>query len=277
MLKYFVSVKSLVDLKNQYRALALANHPDKGGDEEVMKAINAEYDALYPIWLNRMPKEAQPSQKTGEDSRRWFYTQYGWAGERYDSRLTTKEICVKVREYVKTQWPQWKFHVKRETYSGGATIYLELAGGPCPCPVLSEDGYDRKWGVSFSYRSEPSADVTELANEVMLDAVAYLTSYRYDDSDGMIDYFSTNFYTECRVLGSEAWTEIHRTARIKEHKRESGHRSRKALKSDAAKAALAVMAEDPEYASYIAERTILKAKIRELKKQVRELDRKYAK
>ena len=265
MSKYFVSVKSLADLKNQYRTLALANHPDRGGDEEVMKVINAEYDSLYPIWLNRMPEEAQPSQKTGEDSRRWFYTQYGWAGERYDSRLTTKEICAKVREYVKTQWPQWKFHVKRETYSGGATIYLELAGGPCPCPVLSEDGYDRKWGVSFSYRSEPSACVTELANEVMLDAVAYLTSYRYDDSDGMIDYFSTNFYTECRVLGSEAWTEIHRTPRIKEHKR-AGRATAETKFLDVPE--MPKSGEITDEMRYIAERTVIKAKIRELKREL---------
>lgn len=277
MSKYFVSVKSLADLKNQYRSLALVHHPDRGGDEETMKAINAEYDALYAIWLNRIPEEAQPSQKTGEDSRRWFYTQNGWAGERYDSHLTSKEIAQKVREYVKTQWPQWKFHVKRETYSGGATIYLHLAGGPCPCPIISENGFDKKWGVRISTYSPESEAITELANQVILDALSYLNSYRYDDSDGMIDYFSTNFYIECRVLGFEDWTEIHRTARIKGQKKESGKGSRKALKSRATEAKMVTATEDPEYASYIAERTVLKAQIRELKKKVRELDRKYAK
>lgn len=277
MSKYFVSVKSLADLKNQYRSLALVHHPDRGGDEETMKAINAEYDALYAIWLNRIPEEAQPSQKTGEDFRRWFYTQNGWAGERYDSHLTSKEIAQKVREYVKTQWPQWKFHVKRETYSGGATIHLHLAGGPCPCPIISEEEFDKKWGVRISTYSSESESITELANQVILDALSYLNSYRYDDSDGMIDYFSTNFYIECRVLGFEDWTEIHRTARIKGQKKESGKGSRNALKSRETEAKMSTATEDLVYASYIAERTVLKAQIRELKKKVRELDRKYAK
>lgn len=271
---YFKEIHSLADLKNQYHSLALANHPDRGGVEETMKEINTEYDRLYSFWVNRLPEEARPAQKTGEASRRWFYTQYGWAGERYDSHLTTKDIAQKVREYVKEQWPQWKFHVKRETYSGGATIYLHLAGGPCPCPVISDDKYDLKWGVNVSYRFTMSPLVTELANEVMLDAMMYLNSYRYDDSDGMIDYFSTNFYTDCKVCGNEEWTEIHRTPRIKGHKR--------AARTTAEEKAL----DAPEMPSsgeitdemrYIAERTCLKAQIRDLKRQLRALDKKYGK
>jgi curved DNA-binding protein CbpA len=38
---YFKNISSLDDLKAQYRALALANHPDMGGDAETMKAINS--------------------------------------------------------------------------------------------------------------------------------------------------------------------------------------------------------------------------------------------
>jgi CDGSH-type Zn-finger protein len=35
-----------VDIKKAYRALALLNHPDKQGDAEIMKAINASHDFL---------------------------------------------------------------------------------------------------------------------------------------------------------------------------------------------------------------------------------------
>ena len=34
------------DIKKAYRALALLNHPDKQGDAEIMKAINASHDFL---------------------------------------------------------------------------------------------------------------------------------------------------------------------------------------------------------------------------------------
>lgn len=45
--KFFKNIETLEELKAQYRALAIKNHPDRGGDVEVMKAINNEYDDLF--------------------------------------------------------------------------------------------------------------------------------------------------------------------------------------------------------------------------------------
>lgn len=47
MKKYFDNVTTLDELKKAYRRLAMQYHPDCGGDEETMKAINAEHDALF--------------------------------------------------------------------------------------------------------------------------------------------------------------------------------------------------------------------------------------
>ena len=47
---YFQNIHSLAELKKQYRTLALANHPDKGGSTEVMQQINAEFARLYDVW-----------------------------------------------------------------------------------------------------------------------------------------------------------------------------------------------------------------------------------
>lgn len=41
---YFDECKDKNELKPAYRKLALKHHPDRGGDEDIMKAINAEYD-----------------------------------------------------------------------------------------------------------------------------------------------------------------------------------------------------------------------------------------
>lgn len=46
-MKHFNNIETLEDLKKQYKKLAFANHPDRGGNVEVMKAINSEYDELF--------------------------------------------------------------------------------------------------------------------------------------------------------------------------------------------------------------------------------------
>ena len=47
--KYFESPETLEDLKKQYRELAFKHHPDKGGSNEEMKAVNNEYDELFKV------------------------------------------------------------------------------------------------------------------------------------------------------------------------------------------------------------------------------------
>lgn len=45
--KFFKNVTTIEELKQQYKKLAFAHHPDRGGKVEDMQAINAEYDDLY--------------------------------------------------------------------------------------------------------------------------------------------------------------------------------------------------------------------------------------
>ena len=40
--------ETLGELKAMYRKLAMEHHPDRGGNTDTMKAVNAEYDALFP-------------------------------------------------------------------------------------------------------------------------------------------------------------------------------------------------------------------------------------
>ena len=50
MNKFFKPIpETLEELKSMYRKLAMEHHPDRGGDGETMKAINSEYDALFPM------------------------------------------------------------------------------------------------------------------------------------------------------------------------------------------------------------------------------------
>ena len=60
-MKYFSNCKNLEELKKEYRRLAFQNHPDRGGDVETMKTINAEYEQMV-----KKIEAGDPEQAKGE-------------------------------------------------------------------------------------------------------------------------------------------------------------------------------------------------------------------
>lgn len=53
MAKYILNVTTLEELKHTYKKLALIHHPDCGGDEEIMKVLNNEYEELFEQLKNK--------------------------------------------------------------------------------------------------------------------------------------------------------------------------------------------------------------------------------
>lgn len=128
-----------------------------------------------------------------------FYTQNGWAGSNYDSKLSTKEIAAKVRSYAKKNFPEFKFSVRSEWSMYTDSMYIELKSGPCVPFVEGSRSAERGY---MSTMSSVKAWKDELTPEVfaVLNAVSnYASSFRYDDSDSMQDYFDTNFYLKIKV------------------------------------------------------------------------------
>lgn len=128
-----------------------------------------------------------------------FYTANGWAGSNYDSKLSTKEIAAKVRSYAKKNFPEFKFSVRSEWSMYTDSMYIELKSGPCVPFIEGSRSAERGY---MSTMSNVKAWKDELTPEVFasLNAVSnYASSFRYDDSDGMQDYFDTNFYLSIEV------------------------------------------------------------------------------
>ena len=47
--KYFENIRTLEELRKQYKELLKKHHPDNGGNLETMQEINAEYDRLFKV------------------------------------------------------------------------------------------------------------------------------------------------------------------------------------------------------------------------------------
>ena len=53
VMKYFKNIKTLEELRKEYKRLVKENHPDNGGSVEAIKTINVEYEQLFKVLKNR--------------------------------------------------------------------------------------------------------------------------------------------------------------------------------------------------------------------------------
>ena len=98
-MKYFTNIKTLDDLKKEYRRLVMLNHPDRGGDLETMKIINLEYEQkheeLKHAWNSTHGEDQQCTEAPGRVSR-----DSGKAAEaRRDGNRTVWLLALDWRQY----------------------------------------------------------------------------------------------------------------------------------------------------------------------------------
>lgn len=128
-----------------------------------------------------------------------FYTANGLAGSNYDSKLSTKEICSKVRSYAKKHFPEFKFSVRSEWGMYPGSMYIELKSGPCVPFVEGSRSSGRGYMSTMSTVKGWENELTPGMFKVLDAVTTYASSFRYNDSDGMQDYFDTNFYLHIEV------------------------------------------------------------------------------
>ncbi|MDD6581591.1 MAG: hypothetical protein PUF10_02790 [Bacteroidales bacterium] len=188
---------SLAELKKAYRKLAFENHPDRGGSEEKMKAINAEFEKLYEQFKKGT---YQPTEKDyedyGSDTAKEYtshvYNEYSWEGSRYDSSLSRSEICKKIKEYGAQRFPTCKFSVTKD---GWRSINVHLMSGDFEAWADASDEHR----TFNEYNASSEQGFTPRCHEVLRLMTEYANSYNYDNSDIMTDYFDVNFYLTVEV------------------------------------------------------------------------------
>ncbi len=197
---YFQNIHSLAELKKQYRMLALANHPDKGGSTEIMQQINAEFTRLHALWKDDTSASDSASGyendyagATAEEYADYVYNEYRWTGSNYKGQHAP-EVVELVRNWLKETYPRYKFSVRRENYN---SIYITLM--QANFEAFTKESGVKTYADINHYHIDSETDLTDRAREVMKNVCAFVQSYNFDDSDPMTDYFHTNFYLSLSV------------------------------------------------------------------------------
>lgn len=193
-----------------------------------------------------------------------FYTANGWAGSNYDSKLSTKEIAAKVRVFAKKNFPGFKFSVRSEWSMYTDSMYIELKEGTC-IPFVegsrsAERGYMSTMNTVKGWEDELTPEMFKV-----LDAVTtYASSFRYDDSDGMQDYYDTNFYLKIKV--SDEYKVVEPKAKKS---------SVKAEKAEEVKEVEAVTVEGLEIVDYSEKAVAVFGDTKSIKEQLKELGGRF--
>ena len=192
---YFPGIYTMSELKILYRRLVLENHPDLGGDTDTMKVINLQFEKAYDTLSSGtvFGSTGYESDYAGASARQYeshVWDEYRWKGERYNGQ-SNAEIIVIIRNWIKQTYPAYKFSVRREGYQSFNVTWLEADFNPFSVPGLVHLQFNHYW--------PEDGKLNERAVEVMRNIAAFVTSYRYDNSNSQVDYFDTNFYINMSV------------------------------------------------------------------------------
>lgn len=193
-----------------------------------------------------------------------FYTANGWVGSNYDSKLSTKEIAAKVRAFAKKNFPGFKFSVRSEWSMYTDSMYIELKEGTCIPFVEGSRSAERGYMSTMSTVKGWEDELTPEMFKVLDAVTTYASSFRYDDSDGMQDYFDTNFYLKIEV--SDEYKVVEPKAKKS---------SVKAEKAEEAKEVEAVTVEGLEIVDYSEKAVAVFGDTKAIKEQLKELGGRF--
>ena len=193
-----------------------------------------------------------------------FYIANGWVGSNYDSKLSTKEIAAKVRVFAKKNFPEFKFSVRSEWSMYTDSMYIKLKEGTCIPFVEGSRSAERGYMSTMSTVKGWEDELTPEMFKVLDAVTTYASSFRYDDSDGMQDYYDTNFYLKIKVSDEYKVVE----PKVKKS-------SVKAEKAEEVKEVEAVTVEGLEIVDYSEKAVAVFGETKAIKEQLKELGGRF--
>lgn len=128
------------------------------------------------------------------------YTGYKTVGAKYQSGRDVADIAKDLRAEIKALvkaniLPQGTYSVTISRYSGGRSIDIKVTEFEFPILNPERIAHERQYPHEFLPTNHTYYPLYSKIARMTLDQLnAMLNAHRFDDSDGMIDYFHTNFY-----------------------------------------------------------------------------------
>lgn len=197
-MKYFKNIPTLSELKKAFRALVIANHPDKGGDTKTMQEINAEFEKLYNSLKDckettNTGYETDYQGATAQEYTQHVYEEYGWTGKNYTGEHDLQKLAKIFRDWLRKVYPSCKFSVV--TSRGYRTVQITLS----VADFNPFTGKNMKYYDISRYDVETDPELTGRAKDMFANIRNYVNTYNYDHSDLMADYYDTNFYISLAI------------------------------------------------------------------------------
>ena len=197
-MKYFKNISTLSELKKAFRALVIANHPDKGGSLEAMQEINAEFEKMYNSLKDckettNTGYETDYQGATAQEYTQHVYEEYGWTGKNYTGEHDLQKLAKIFRDWLRKVYPSCKFSIV--TSRGYRTVQITLSVADFN-PFTGEN--KKHYDIS-RYDVETDPELTDRAKDMFANIRNYVNTYNYDYSDLMADYYDTNFYISLAI------------------------------------------------------------------------------
>jgi len=181
---------------------------------DTLKANGFRWHRMKNCWYNKQSEQAlnlaqdivngnvknenkkQDDIQTGFKKEPTFnYTGHGWEGINYDIKLDITDIAKLIKKQLKKDFPGAKFSVTVERYSGGQSLTIALMGD------IEHPFKDKSTNYAQinHYYIDRDDRLTDRAKNMFKRANELANSFNFQDSDGQIDYFHTNFYLNLKI------------------------------------------------------------------------------
>ena len=121
---------------------------------------------------------------------------YHTVGSKYQRNLDIKDISKDIRSHLNKNFKGFKFSVRISRYSMGQSLDVSIKGFPKGFVLFSEYNLNcMKNGIEPDFYMSRKGKYSDEATMLRDYIEKVISSYNYNDSDSMTDYFNVNFYS----------------------------------------------------------------------------------